>query len=89
MTPETVITLARSAIETTLMLSLPLLAVSLIVGVVLSVFQAATQIQETTLTFVPKLVAMFITLIIAFPWLMDTMLAFTRDLILAIPQYIR
>ncbi|MFP5239415.1 MAG: flagellar biosynthesis protein FliQ [Acidobacteriota bacterium] len=89
MTPETVITLARSAIETTLMLSLPLLAVSLIVGVVLSVFQAATQIQETTLTFVPKLIAMFITLIIAFPWLMDTMLAFTRELITAIPQYIR
>lgn len=89
MTPETVITLARSAIETTLMLSLPLLAVSLIVGVVLSVFQAATQIQETTLTFVPKLIAMFITLIIAFPWLMDTMLSFTRDLITAIPQYIK
>ncbi|WP_341482538.1 flagellar biosynthesis protein FliQ [Fundidesulfovibrio agrisoli] len=89
MTPETVITLARSAIETTLMLSLPLLAVSLIVGVVLSVFQAATQIQETTLTFVPKLIAMFITLIIAFPWLMDTMLAFTRELITTIPQYIK
>lgn len=84
-----VITLARSAIETTLMLSLPLLAVSLVVGVVISVFQAATQIQETTLTFVPKLVAMFITLIIAFPWLMDTMIAFTRDLILNLPQLIR
>ena len=89
MTPDAVIGFARSAIETTLMLSLPMLAVSLVVGVVLSVLQAATQIQEMTLTFVPKIIAMFIALIVAFPWLMDKMTSFTRDLIMNIPQYIQ
>jgi flagellar biosynthetic protein FliQ len=89
MTPDAVIGFARAAIETTLMLAMPMLGVSLVVGVVLSVVQAATQIQETTLTFVPKIVSMFIAVIIAFPWLMDKMTAFTRDLITNIPMYIR
>lgn len=89
MTPDTVVGFARSAIEITLMLSLPMLAVSLVVGVVLSVLQAATQIQEMTLTFVPKIIAMFIAVIIAFPWLMDKMVSFTRELMMNIPQYIQ
>lgn len=89
MTPEIVIGFARSAIETTLLLSMPMLAVSLVVGVVLSMLQAATQIQEATLTFVPKIIAMFLALIIAFPWLMDTMVTFTRDLMLNLPAYIK
>ena len=89
MTPEFVITLARQAIETTMTLALPLLAVSLVVGTFLSILQAATQIQETTLTFVPKIVTMFVAIIVAFPYLMDKMLSFTRDLILNIPTYIR
>ena len=89
MTPEVVIGFARSAIETTLMLSMPLLVVSLVVGVVLSILQAATQIQDATLTFVPKIVAMFLALIITFPWLMDKMVSFTRDLMLNLPDYIR
>jgi flagellar biosynthetic protein FliQ len=89
MTPELVITLARQAIETTLTLALPMLAISLVVGVSLSIIQAATQIQEMTLTFVPKILAMFIGIIIAFPYLMDKMISFTRDLILNIPTYIR
>ena len=70
MTPDTVVGFARQAIELTLMLSMPMLAVSLVVGVVLSVLQAATQIQEMTLTFVPKIIAMFIAIILALPWLM-------------------
>ena len=88
MTHDVVIGLARTAIEATLMLSMPLLAVSLVVGVVLSVVQAATQIQEATLTFVPKIIAMFIAAILTFPWLMDKMISFTRELMLNIPQYI-
>jgi flagellar biosynthetic protein FliQ len=88
MTPDAVIGFARAAIETTLMLSLPMLGVSLVVGVVLSMLQAATQIQEMTLTFVPKIVCMFLAVIVAFPWLMDKMVSFTRDLIMNIPQYI-
>lgn len=89
MTPEFVIGFARQAIEAALMLSLPLLAVSLIVGVLISVLQAATQIQDATLTFVPKMIAMFIALLVAFPWLMDKMVSFTRDLINNIPNVIR
>jgi flagellar biosynthesis protein FliQ len=89
MTPDVVIGFARSAIETTLLMCAPMLAVSLVVGVALSVLQAATQIQEATLTFVPKVVSMFVALILAFPWLMDTMITFTRDLMMNLPQYIK
>ena len=88
MTPDTVIGFARSAIEITLLLSMPMLAVSLVVGVVLSVLQAATQIQEATLTFVPKIVCMFVAILLAFPWLMDQMTSFTRDILLNLPMYI-
>ena len=66
-----------------------MLGVSLVVGVFISVLQAATQIQEMTLTFVPKILSMFIALLIAFPWMMDKMLNFTRDLFMNIPAYIR
>ena len=88
MSPEFVVSLARGAIETTLMLAMPMLAVSLVVGVVLSVLQAATQIQEATLTFVPKIVCMFVAILLAFPWLMDQMTSFTRDILLNLPMYI-
>ncbi|MGD9609065.1 MAG: flagellar biosynthesis protein FliQ [Desulfovibrionaceae bacterium] len=89
MTPDTVVALARQAIEVALFLALPMLGVSLVVGVLISVLQAATQIQEMTLTFVPKILSMFIALLIAFPWMMDKMLNFTRDLFMNIPAYIR
>jgi flagellar biosynthesis protein FliQ len=89
MTPDMVVALSRQAIETALFLALPMLGVSLVVGVFISVLQAATQIQEMTLTFVPKILAMFIALLIAFPWMMDKMINFTRDLMMNIPIYIR
>jgi len=89
MTPDMVVALSRQAIETALFLALPMLGVSLVVGVFISVLQAATQIQEMTLTFVPKILAMFIALLIAFPWMMDKMINFTRDLLMNIPNYIR
>jgi flagellar biosynthetic protein FliQ len=88
MSPDFVVGFAREAIETALMVALPLLIVGLVVGVIISILQAATQIQEMTLTFVPKILAIFITLIIAFPWLMNKMVSFTRELILNIPNYI-
>ncbi|GAB6037805.1 flagellar biosynthesis protein FliQ [Fundidesulfovibrio butyratiphilus] len=88
MSPEFVIGFARQAIEAALMLSLPLLGVSLAVGVVISIIQAATQIQDATLTFVPKMLAMFVALLVAFPWLMDKMVSYTRDLILSIPTVV-
>jgi|UniRef100_U5FCC9 flagellar biosynthetic protein FliQ len=89
MTTDMVVALSRQAIETALFLALPMLGVSLVVGVVISVLQAATQIQEMTLTFVPKILSMFIALLIAFPWMMDKMLNFTRELLMNIPTYIR
>jgi flagellar biosynthetic protein FliQ len=89
MTPDMVVALARQAIEVALFLALPMLGVSLVVGVIISILQAATQIQEMTLTFVPKILAMFIALLIAFPWMMDKLVNFTRDLLMNIPIYLR
>lgn len=89
MTPEFVIGFGRQAIELCLMMALPMLAVGLGVGIIVSVIQAATQIQETTLTFIPKVVSMFIALLVALPWLMERMITFTREVIINIPTYIR
>ena len=89
MTTDMVVALSRQAIELALFLAMPMLAVSLVVGVIVSVLQAATQIQEMTLTFVPKILSMFIALLLAFPWMMDKMLNFTRELFMNIPTYLR
>lgn len=89
MTPEFVIGFARQAIEMTLVISLPMLGIGMLVGTVVSVFQAATQIQEMTISMVPKLIAIFLALLIAFPWIMDKMTTYTRDLFLNLPNYIR
>jgi flagellar biosynthesis protein FliQ len=89
MTPDFIIGFARQSIELTLMIALPMLGVGMIVGVVISIFQAATQIQEMTLTFVPKIIAVFLTLLVAFPWIMDKLVTFTREIFLNFPTYIR
>ncbi|MEF2146506.1 MAG: flagellar biosynthesis protein FliQ [Desulfovibrionaceae bacterium] len=89
MTPEFVVGFARQAIEITLTIALPMLGIGMLVGIVVSVIQAATQIQEMTLTMVPKIVAIFIALIVAFPWIMDKMTTYTREIFLNLPNYIR
>jgi flagellar biosynthetic protein FliQ len=89
MSPEFVIGFARQSIELTLLISLPLLGVGLVVGLIVSIFQAATQIQEMTLTFIPKILSIFLVLIFAFPWIMDKIVTYTRDIFLNIPNYIR
>jgi len=88
-TPEFVVGFAREAMELTLVICLPMMGVGLIVGVIISIFQAATQIQDATLALVPKLVAMFIALILAFPWIMDKMVTYTTNLFTNLPNYIR
>lgn len=88
MTPEFVIGFARQSIEMTLMIAMPMLAVGLIVGVVVSIIQAATQIQEMTLTFVPKIICMFLALLFSFPWIMSKLISFTRDVFLNLPNYV-
>jgi flagellar biosynthetic protein FliQ len=89
MSPDLVMDIAKDAIEITLYLSLPILGISLIVGLVVSLFQALTQIQEATLTFVPKIVATFISLLFLLPWMMNKMMHYTEQIIVNIPQYIR
>ena len=88
MNPDFVVGFARQSIELTLMISLPLLGVGLGVGLIVSIFQAATQIQEPTLSFIPKILAMFIALLVAFPWIMDKLLTFTREIFLNLPVYV-
>lgn len=89
MTPEAVATIGKEAIEIVLLISAPMLGFGLVVGLIISIFQAATQIQEITLTFVPKIVAVFIALLIFFPWMMQTMIEFTREMFLHIPNVAR
>ena len=89
MSPEQVIAYARESIQLALTMALPMLGIGLGVGVFVSIIQAATQIQEATLSFFPKIVAIFLTLLFAFPWLMDKMITFTQNVFLNIPLYIR
>lgn len=89
MTPEFVIGFMRSAIELTLSLALPMLLGGLAVGVIISIIQAATQIQEQTLTFIPKLCVIFGMLIYAFPWILERISSFTTNLLINLPQYVR
>jgi flagellar biosynthesis protein FliQ len=85
MTPESVMTLGRQALELTLLVSAPALLTALIIGLLVSIFQAATQINEQTLSFIPKLVGMFGVLIIAGPWMVGLMVDFIQRLFSNIP----
>lgn len=89
MSPETVINLGRQAMETTLLVSAPILGIGLIVGVAVSLFQAVTQIQEMTLAFIPKILAVMITLLLFFPWMLNVMLTFTSNLFIDIPSIVK
>ncbi|RII30008.1 MAG: flagellar biosynthetic protein FliQ [Geobacter sp.] len=80
MTPELVVQLARRSFEATLLLAAPLLIFSLVVGLLISVFQAVTSINEATLAFAPKIVAVMVAMIIFFPWMMSYMSDFTREI---------
>jgi flagellar biosynthesis protein FliQ len=80
MTPELVVQLARRSFEATMLLAAPLLIASLVVGLIISVFQAVTSINEATLAFAPKIVAVMIAMIIFFPWMMSYMGDFTREI---------
>lgn len=85
MTPESVMTLGRDAMEITLMIAAPMLLTALIIGLLVSIFQAATQINEATLSFIPKLVGVFIMLIIAGPWMLSTMVDYMRLVFTGLP----
>jgi len=89
MTPELVVEVAQKAIKVTLMVSLPVLGIGLIVGVVVSVLQAATQIQEMTLTFVPKILSILVGLLFLLPWIMHQLTGFAIEIITNLPNYTR
>ncbi len=88
MTPDAIMGIGKHALEIMLMLAAPLLLVALLVGLLVGVFQAATQINEQTLSFIPKLLAMSATLVIAGPWMMKVMVSYTRELFESIPSLI-
>ena len=87
MTPEMVTEIGRQAIETTLMVSAPILGLSLIVGLAVSVLQAMTQLNEATLTFVPKVLAVFAAVVLFLPWMLGVLTSFMTQLFLNIPNY--
>ncbi|PZP61803.1 MAG: flagellar biosynthetic protein FliQ [Azospira oryzae] len=88
MTPESVMTLARQAIELTILVSAPLLLAALATGLVISIFQAATQINEMTLSFIPKLLAILAAMALAGPWMLTLLTDYMRRLFEAIPSLI-
>ncbi|MBT9523155.1 MAG: flagellar biosynthesis protein FliQ [Dechloromonas sp.] len=88
MTPGVVMEIGRQAIEVTLVLAAPMLLSALVVGLIVSIFQAATQLNEATLQFVPKLVVMFLVLILVGPWMLEYMIDYIQRLFESIPQLI-
>jgi len=88
MTPSTVIDIGRQALEVAIMMAAPLFLAALVTGLLVSVFQAATQINEMTLSFVPKLLATFVTLVVAGPWMITIITDFARRLFESIPSLI-
>ncbi len=89
MTEEMVIYLAREAIMVILLVSSPALVVGLVVGLVISVLQATTQIQEQTLTFVPKIIAIFIAILLCASWMLNMITGFTENLLGNLSSFIR
>lgn len=88
MTPTAVVEIGRQAVEVTLLISAPLFIAALATGLIVSIFQAATQINEATLSFVPKLIVVFITLVAAGPWMITILTDFMQRLYGSIPAVI-
>lgn len=86
MTPEYVVDIGRQALETVLMVAAPMLIVALVVGLLISIFQAATQINEQTMTFIPKIVGVFVTMLVFAPWMLQKTSAFLRMIFDQLPQ---
>lgn len=89
MTPEAVMTIGQEALTTMLVLAMPMLLVALVIGLLVGVFQAATQINEMTLSFIPKLIGMSVAIAVAGPWMLKVIVNYTQTLIINIPSMIR
>jgi len=88
MTPQTALSFVQHALEVGLMLSAPLLLAALITGLVISIMQAATQINEMTLSFIPKLLALFAALVVAGPWMLSLIVDYMREVFTNVPAMI-
>lgn len=88
MTPEMVTELGRQALETTLIVSAPILGLSLLVGLAVSAFQAMTQLNEATLSFVPKILTLFGAILVFLPWMLNVLTTYMTNLLTNIPNYI-
>jgi flagellar biosynthetic protein FliQ len=86
MSPDSVMSIARHALEVMLLLAMPLLLAALVVGLVVGIFQAATQINESTLSFIPKLIGVAVVLMIGGSWMLQTLTNYTRELFMSIPR---
>jgi flagellar biosynthetic protein FliQ len=89
MSLDFIVGIMAETVRVTLLISAPVLIVGLVVGVVISLFQAVTQVQEMTLVFVPKIVACLVTLVAALPWMINLLVSFTQSLFSNIPNYIK
>ncbi|MGE4234016.1 MAG: flagellar biosynthesis protein FliQ [Bacteriovoracia bacterium] len=89
MSEEFILTLGQDALKTTVFLAGPLLFVAMITGILVSFLQAITQINEATLTFIPKIIAISIILVVAGPWMIETITSYTTELIVHFPEFIR
>jgi len=89
MTADFVIQLGRDALLLMIMVAAPMLGLGLLVGVLVSIFQATTQIQEQTLAFIPKILAVFFALLIFGPWMLSLLIDYTRELFIGLPRMIR
>ncbi len=89
MTEAFIIDFAMESMKVTLLVSAPMLGFGLVTGLVVSIFQAVTSIQELTLTFIPKILAVFLALLLFFPWLLQVLLTFTSKILTNFPEYIQ
>ncbi len=89
MDPDTVVTVGQKALEMTFLMAFPILIATFLVGLIVSIFQAATQIQEMTLSYIPKIIAAYLTLFFLGGWMLSKMLDYTKELIINIPAFIK
>lgn len=89
MSPDDVLQLGKDAMTVSILLAMPLLGITLVLGLIVSIFQAATQINEMTLSFIPKLIGLVAVLVLLGPWLLDVIVSYTRELYQTIPDVTR
>jgi flagellar biosynthetic protein FliQ len=89
MSSDLAIQLGRDALFMVMLISAPMLGLGLIVGILVSIFQAITQIQEQTLSFIPKIIAVFVAILVFGPWMLNLMIDYTKDLLMQMPAMIR